>query len=249
MPTPARPTCAATRRAGVRLDDVSQRFGDRRGARRRVAARRARRGRRGRRPERLRQDVAARPRLRPGRARRRARSTAAPAVLMPQRDSLLPWLTALDNAALPLRLAGATATRRAGRARPLLRELGLEGFETRAPARALGRHAPARRLPAHAAGRQAGAVPRRAVRRARRDHARRDAGLAGRRAGARAAHGPARHPRRRGGARARRPRARPLRRARAASSPSSRSTRRARATRTDPALVALRERALEELGA
>src|ERR1700710_1575067 len=33
---------------------------------------------------------------------------AAPAVLMPQRDSLLPWAGALDNAALGPRLRGAT---------------------------------------------------------------------------------------------------------------------------------------------
>jgi NitT/TauT family transport system ATP-binding protein len=52
---------------------------------------------------------------------------------MPQRDLLLPWLAALDNAALPLRIAG--ASRRAAReaARPIFGRLGLEGFEAARP--------------------------------------------------------------------------------------------------------------------
>jgi ABC-type nitrate/sulfonate/bicarbonate transport system ATPase subunit len=58
---------------------------------------------------------------------------AEPAVLMPQRDLLLPWLSAIDNAALALRLAGtarALARERAGR---LFGELGLAGFEQAMP--------------------------------------------------------------------------------------------------------------------
>jgi ABC-type nitrate/sulfonate/bicarbonate transport system ATPase subunit len=51
------------------------------------------------------------------------------AVLMPQRDLLLPWLDALDNAALPLRLAGAKRAQARERARGLLAELGLDGFD------------------------------------------------------------------------------------------------------------------------
>jgi ABC-type nitrate/sulfonate/bicarbonate transport system ATPase subunit len=51
------------------------------------------------------------------------------AALMPQRDLLFPWLSALDNAALALRLAG--DSRRAARARAdaLFGELGLAGFQ------------------------------------------------------------------------------------------------------------------------
>jgi len=55
--------------------------------------------------------------------------TADRAVLMPQRDGLLPWLDALDNAALPLRLAGTRRAEARRRAHALLTELGLEGFE------------------------------------------------------------------------------------------------------------------------
>ncbi len=57
----------------------------------------------------------------------------AAAALMPQRDLLLPWLDALDNAALALRVARvprAEARRRAGE---LFAELGLAGFERARP--------------------------------------------------------------------------------------------------------------------
>src|SRR5207247_6976445 len=58
---------------------------------------------------------------------------AAPAVYMPQRDLLLPWSSALDNAALPLLVAGAGRTAARQRARPLFAQLGLEGFESAMP--------------------------------------------------------------------------------------------------------------------
>jgi NitT/TauT family transport system ATP-binding protein len=66
------------------------------------------------------------------------RVAAAPAALMPQRDLLLPWLSALDNAALPLRIARrprAQARRRAG---ALFAELGLAGFEHARPSELSG---------------------------------------------------------------------------------------------------------------
>jgi ABC-type nitrate/sulfonate/bicarbonate transport system ATPase subunit len=58
---------------------------------------------------------------------------ASPAVLMPQRDLLLPWLTAIDNAALALRVAGAGRAEARDRARPMFARLGLEGFERARP--------------------------------------------------------------------------------------------------------------------
>jgi ABC-type nitrate/sulfonate/bicarbonate transport system ATPase subunit len=59
--------------------------------------------------------------------------TAPPAALMPQDDLLLPWAGALDNAALPLRLAGASRAEARAQARPRFEELGLGGFESARP--------------------------------------------------------------------------------------------------------------------
>ena len=56
-----------------------------------------------------------------------------PAVLMFQRDLLLPWLHALDNAALALRAAGRSRGSARAAARPLFAELGLDGFEQARP--------------------------------------------------------------------------------------------------------------------
>src|SRR3954470_8463667 len=58
---------------------------------------------------------------------------AAPAVLMPQRDLLLPWLNAIDNAALALRVAGVSRAQARERAHPLFAAFGLEGFERARP--------------------------------------------------------------------------------------------------------------------
>ena len=59
--------------------------------------------------------------------------TADPAVLMPQRDLLLPWRSALDNAALAPRLQGLSREAARDRARPLFARFGLEGFERARP--------------------------------------------------------------------------------------------------------------------
>jgi NitT/TauT family transport system ATP-binding protein len=52
---------------------------------------------------------------------------------MPQRDGLLPWLSAIDNAALAPRLAGASRDDARARAHPLFAAFGLEGFERSRP--------------------------------------------------------------------------------------------------------------------
>jgi NitT/TauT family transport system ATP-binding protein len=59
--------------------------------------------------------------------------SAPPSVLMPQRDLLLPWLDALDNAALALRIAGASRAQARARAHEVFAELGLAGFEAAHP--------------------------------------------------------------------------------------------------------------------
>ena len=56
-----------------------------------------------------------------------------PAVLMAQRDLLLPWSCALDNAALPLLVRGVKRARAREQARPLFDQLGLAGFESARP--------------------------------------------------------------------------------------------------------------------
>jgi ABC-type nitrate/sulfonate/bicarbonate transport system ATPase subunit len=57
----------------------------------------------------------------------------APAVLMPQRDLLLPWLSAVDNAALAPRIAHVPRAQARRRAAALFAELGLDGFEHARP--------------------------------------------------------------------------------------------------------------------
>jgi NitT/TauT family transport system ATP-binding protein len=57
----------------------------------------------------------------------------APAALMPQRDLLLPWLSALDNAALAQRIARVPKAQAREHACALFAELGLQGFERAHP--------------------------------------------------------------------------------------------------------------------
>jgi ABC-type nitrate/sulfonate/bicarbonate transport system ATPase subunit len=57
---------------------------------------------------------------------------------MPQRDLLLPWLPAIDNAALALRNRGATTAEARRMAHPLFERFGLAGFERSRPAELSG---------------------------------------------------------------------------------------------------------------
>ncbi len=63
---------------------------------------------------------------------------ADPAVLMPQRDVLLPWASALDNAALALRVRGAAKAAARAAAAPWFERFGLAGFERARPAELSG---------------------------------------------------------------------------------------------------------------
>ena len=62
----------------------------------------------------------------------------APAALMPQRDLLLPWLGALDNATLALRARGLRRDDARAQALPWLQRFGLGGFESTRPSELSG---------------------------------------------------------------------------------------------------------------
>ncbi|HEX5246999.1 MAG TPA: ABC transporter ATP-binding protein [Gaiellaceae bacterium] len=67
-----------------------------------------------------------------------ARGRLAACALMPQRDCLLPWRSALDNAALALENAGVPRREARRRAAPLFARLGLAGAEQLRPAKLSG---------------------------------------------------------------------------------------------------------------
>jgi ABC-type nitrate/sulfonate/bicarbonate transport system ATPase subunit len=63
---------------------------------------------------------------------------SAPAALMPQRDLLLPWLSAIDNAGLALHAKGVSRARARVQAAPWFERFGLAGFEQTKPAQLSG---------------------------------------------------------------------------------------------------------------
>ena len=67
-----------------------------------------------------------------------ARQRLARCALMPQRDLLLPWRTALDNAAIALENRGASRAEARRRTRPLFERFGLASFENARPAQLSG---------------------------------------------------------------------------------------------------------------
>ncbi len=191
-----------------------------------------------------------------GRGRGRRRQRRAPAAsrrcaFMPQRDLLLPWLAAIDNAALALRNRG--VRRRAAReeAALLFERFGLAGFERSRPAELSGgmrqRVAFLRTL---LAGKPVLALDEPFASLDAITRAEMQAWLAGALRG-RPAHRRPRHPRRRGGALPLRSRRRCSRRDRRGvveelSAPAPRAADRDAAV-TDPAFVAVRERAMRAL--
>jgi NitT/TauT family transport system ATP-binding protein len=62
----------------------------------------------------------------------------APAALMPQRDLLLPWLSAIDNAALALRVRGVSRSAARAQAAPWLERFDLAEFARARPAELSG---------------------------------------------------------------------------------------------------------------
>ena len=73
-----------------------------------------------------------------GRGSRLAGERLARCAYMPQRDLLLPWLAAIDNAALALRNRGASRAEARRLAHPLFERFGLAGFERSRPAELSG---------------------------------------------------------------------------------------------------------------
>jgi ABC-type nitrate/sulfonate/bicarbonate transport system ATPase subunit len=69
---------------------------------------------------------------------RAAAGRLARCVYMPQRDLLLPWLSALDNAALGPRNRGASRAAARAAATPLFERFGLAGFESARPSELSG---------------------------------------------------------------------------------------------------------------
>jgi len=66
------------------------------------------------------------------------RVSSAPAALMSQRDLLLPWLSAIDNAGLALRVRGVSREQARATVAPWLKRFGLGGFEGTRPAQLSG---------------------------------------------------------------------------------------------------------------
>ncbi len=58
---------------------------------------------------------------------------SGPAALMPQRDLLMPWLSAIDNAAIALRVRGVARQRARDEVKPWFDRFGLSGFEDARP--------------------------------------------------------------------------------------------------------------------